>query len=49
MYNIFFCFDNVTSQSILNIKMNKDVFNHLRLSSSISDNHNDIIITRIHN
>ena len=24
--------------------MNKDVFNHLRLSSSISDNQNDIII-----
>ncbi len=40
----FFVFDNVTSQSTLNIKINKDVFNHLILRSSISDDQKDIII-----
>lgn len=40
----FFVFHNVTSQSILNFKINKDVFSYLRLESSFNINQTDLLI-----
>ena len=44
-FTIFFLvIHNVTSQSILNFKINNEVFNNLRLGVSINDNQTGVII-----